>query len=86
MTRVAQFLVQALFALNGEYFVSDKYARGFLQQFAIRPRDFMSRLARVLSNPGGDSAELQKSSELLSVLWAETVELTAGTYKPRFDL
>jgi hypothetical protein len=27
MTRVAHFLVHALFALNKEYFVSDKYAK-----------------------------------------------------------
>jgi hypothetical protein len=86
MTRVAQFLVHALFALNEEYFVSDKYASRLLEQFALRPRDFTPRLARVLSNPGGDPAELRRSSELLSALWLETVELTAGTYRPRFDL
>jgi hypothetical protein len=86
MTRVAQDLVQALFALNGEYFVSDKYAGRRIDQFALRPPDFMSRLARVLSNPGIDSAGLRESTELLSALWVETVELTAGTYKPRFDL
>jgi nucleotidyltransferase-like protein/uncharacterized protein DUF4037 len=86
MTRAAQDLVQALFALNREYFVSDKYAGRRIDQFAICPRDFVSRMARVLSNPGLDSAGLRKSTELLSTLWAETVELTAGTYKPRFDL
>jgi hypothetical protein len=51
MTRVAQFLVHALFALNEEYFVNDKYASRLLEQFALRPRDFTSRLAGVLSNP-----------------------------------
>lgn len=86
MTRVAQFLVHALFALNEEYFVSDKYASRLVEQFALRPRDFTPRLARVLSNPGGDPTELRRSSELLSALWLETVGLTAGTYKPRFDL
>ena len=86
MTRVAQFLVHALFALNREYFVSDKYAGRLLDQFAIRPGDFTPRLARVLSNPGCDPAELRKSSELLKALWLETVELAAGKYKPRFDL
>lgn len=86
MTRVAQFLVHALFALNEEYFVSDKYASRLLEQFALRPRDFTTRLAGVLSNPGGDPTELCRSSELLSALWLETVALTAGVYKPRFDL
>lgn len=86
MTRVAQFLVHALFALNEEYFVSDKYASRLLEQFALRPRDFTPRLASALSHPGGDPAELHRSSELLSALWRESVELTAGGYKPRFDL
>ena len=86
MTRVAQFLVHALFAMNGEYFVSDKYASRLIEPFALRPRDFTPRLERVLSNPGGDLTELHRSSELLSTLWLETVELTAGRYKPRFDL
>jgi len=86
MTRVAQFLVHALFAMNGEYFVSDKYASQLIEQFSLRPRDFTPRLARVLSSPGGDPMELLRSSELLKALWVETVELTAGRYKPRFDL
>ena len=86
MTRVAQFLIQALFALNEEYFVSDKDASRLPEQFVLRPHDFTTRLAHVLSNPGGDPADLRKSTELLGALWSETVELTAGSYKPRFDL
>jgi hypothetical protein len=50
MTRVAQLLVQALFALNRRFFVSDKYASKVIDRFALRPRDFMSRLAGVLSS------------------------------------
>ena len=86
MTRVAQFLVHALFAMNEEYFVSDKYASRLIGQFALRPRDFTPRLECVLSNPGGDPTDLRRSSELLTALWLETVELTTGRYKPRFDL
>jgi len=86
MTRVAQFLVHALFALNKTYFVSDKYAGRLLEQFALRPLDFTSRLTCVLANPGGEPTELHRSSESLRELWLETVELTRGAYKPRFDL
>jgi hypothetical protein len=86
MTRVAQFLIHALFALNEQFFVSDKYAGRLIGQFALRPCDFTPRLARVLSNPGGNPADLRRSSELLSALWLETVEMTAGTYRPRYDL
>jgi hypothetical protein len=86
MTRVAQFLVHMLFALNREYFVSDKYAVRLLEQLAIRPNNFMPRLARALSNPGCNPKELRRSSELLNALLLETVALTAGAYKTRFDL
>jgi hypothetical protein len=86
MTRLAQFLVHALFALNKQYFVSDKYANHFLEQFACCPRDFTSRLARMLSNPGSKPTQLHRSSESLRALWLETTELTYGRHKPRFDL
>jgi hypothetical protein len=86
MTRVAQFLVHALFAMNKEYFVSDKYASRLIEQLTVRPHDFMPRLEGVLSHPGADPEALGRSLELLHALWSETVELTAGHYKPRFDL
>ena len=86
MTRVAQFLVHALFALNDEYFVSDKHAGRLVEQFAIQPRDFSTRLASALAHPGDSSAVLARSLELLRTLWLETVTLTGGTYKPRFDM
>ena len=86
LTRVAQFLVQALFALNREYFVSDKYANRLLDRFPLRPPDFTSRLARGLSHLGSEPAQLGRSAELLSALWCETVDLTAGAYQPRFRL
>ena len=57
MTRIAQFMVQALFALNEKYFVSDKYATRLVDQFALRPRDFTARLAQILSHPGARPAE-----------------------------
>jgi hypothetical protein len=86
VTRVAQYLVQALFALNKEYFVSDKYANRFIDQFSSRPHDFTSRLASVLAAPGADTAVLRRSAELLTSLWLETIDLTAGKYRPRFRL
>jgi predicted nucleotidyltransferase len=85
-TRIAQFLIHALFALNRKYFATDKYAACLVDQFALRPQDFTARLARVLSSPGRESAELVSSAELLRALWLETVDLTNGKYKPQFDL
>jgi len=84
MTRIAQFLIHTLFALNKRYFVSEKCANRLIGDFPLRPRDFTSRLAAVLASPGGNSEELGKSVELLSALWLETADLTDGTYQPRF--
>ncbi len=86
MTRVAQFLIHALFALNQQYFVSDKKANRLIENFSLRPRDFTSRLAGVLANAGATYVELARSIELLSPLWVETIDLTAGMYRPRFVL
>ena len=84
MTRIAQFLIHALFALNKKYFVSEKSANHLIADFLLQPRDFTSRLASVLARPGGNSEELDRSIELLSALWLETADLTGGTYQPRF--
>jgi hypothetical protein len=84
MTRAAQFLVHALFALNEQYFVNDKSAGQLIDNFQLKPHRFTSRLAGVLASVGGNSVDLNTSIELLSALWLETVELTAGTYNPRW--
>ena len=87
LTRAAQYMVHALFALlNSEYFVGDKHARRLIDQVSARPHSFTSRLAEVLAHCGGDSAGLRRSTETLSSLWLEIVELTAGAYLPRFRL
>jgi hypothetical protein len=86
MTRVAQFLVHALFAMNEEYFVSDKSAMRLAARFAVRPRDFSGRLAGILAGPAATAEDLRKSADALRALWAETVELSRGAYQPRYQL
>ena len=86
MSRIAQFLIHSIFALNEEYFLSDKYATVLVERFPLRPHDFNQRLAQILSNLGADPTELRRSTKLLTVLWLETVALTAGRYKPLCDV
>jgi hypothetical protein len=86
MTRAAQYLVHALFALNEEYLLNDKHVHRMLARFAKIPRSCGARLAGVLARPGRDAGELQDSLDSLRQLWAETVALTEGAYQPRFDL
>ncbi len=84
MTRAAQFLTHALFALNGQYHFSDKSASRLIDNFARRPNEFTSRLASILAHAGSSPAELTRSTDLLSALWRETVDLTDGAYNPRW--
>jgi hypothetical protein len=86
MSRAAQYLVQALFALNREYFLNDKQVNRILAQFARCPRDCASRIATVLASPGRDADELRGSLDALWQVWAEAVSLTEGSYQPKFDL
>jgi hypothetical protein len=86
MTRVAQFMVPVLFTLNKKYFVNDKYTTRLVDPFPLLPRDFTASLAQILSHPGGTTAELHRSSRLLTSLWREIVGLASGLYKPRYDL
>jgi hypothetical protein len=86
LTRAAQYIVHALFALNGQYFLNDKHANRFLNEFPQVPPDFNGRLAAILANPGSNISELRNSVNALSNLWSETVTLTQGAYQPRFDL
>ena len=86
MTRAAQYLVHAIFALNEEYFLNDKHVNAILTQLSKNPPNCAERIAEVLAKPGRDAAELRRSLESLRQLWTDTVKLTNGAYQPRFDL
>ena len=86
VARIASCLVQALFALNETYFMSDKKVMSIAQTFALLPPNFVSRLSGVLTQPGRDAPEFTRSFVELERLWRETVELTEGMYKVRYNL
>lgn len=86
MTRIANCLVHALFALNREYFLSDKYATRLIAGFPLVPPDFTVRLGDTLSRLGAMPQELEKSTEALRTLLGEVVELTAGLYTSRYPM
>jgi hypothetical protein len=85
LTRVAQYLTQALFALNERYFLSDKDAARVIEGLPLHPPHFESRLAGVLARAGAEPSELQASVTCMTEIWRETVELTNGTYRSRFE-
>lgn len=83
-TRIVQYLTQALFALNEEYFISDKDAMRQIERFGRHPSDYRARASNVLAQPGGTADELQQSCEKLKQVWRESVELAGDLYRSRY--
>ena len=83
LARVAAYLVQALFALNERYFISDKKVMDAVATFPLRPLDFASRVERTLSQPGTTAAQLRHSLYDFETLWRETRQLAGDVYKIR---
>jgi len=86
MTRIAHYLTQALFALNEEYYISDKDAMRQIGQFALRPSEFDIRQAATLAHIGQTSDELRQSLAAIKQLWRETIDLAGDLYKTRYVL
>ena len=86
ITRIASCLVQALFALNETYFISDKKVMSIAQTFVLLPPNFVSRLSGVLTQPGRNAPEFTRSFDELERLWREITKLTDGMYEVRYNL
>lgn len=84
MTRIFHYLVHALFALNETYLVNDKRVLEVIAGFGRKPRDFGARISAVLGNPGRDAEQLLRSLGTLREIFGDTVDLTAGDYRPKF--
>lgn len=80
LTRCAANLVQALFALNETYYLTDKRALPTLAAFALQPANCGERLNAVLGQPGCDARSLSRSVETLKDLWRETCALSTDYY------
>ena len=84
--RIAFFLLQALFALNAEYYFGDKGAVEASHRFGKRPVQFSARLQSALASPLAEPPQLEFAFQILEDLWHEVVNLTGGSYTPKFDL
>lgn len=84
LARMAFFLLQALFALNGEYYFGDKGAVEASDHFAKQPTQFPARLQNALASPLAESPQLESAVRILEDLWHEVVDLTEGSYTQKF--
>jgi hypothetical protein len=84
--RIAFFLLQALFALNAEYYFGDKGAVEASDRFGKRPAQFPARLQSALASPLAEPRQLEFAVQILEDLWHEVVSLTGESYTPKFGL
>jgi hypothetical protein len=86
ITRIANYLTHALFALNETYYLNDKHALGFIDQFTEKPVDFHQTLEAVLAKPGDTTATLTASVDRLAALWNEVTIIAADLYRPKYHI
>ncbi len=72
LTRAAAMMTLALYALNEQYYTSDKDALSITNTFALAPRQYTSRVHDALREP-----HLAEAVEQMAVLVAETKQLCA---------
>lgn len=85
-TRIVNYLVHALFAINESYPLGDKRAVQIIRSFDRVPIKIEERLNRILGQAGTQADELMESTDLLKELWQQVVALTDGEYEPRFKV
>lgn len=86
LTRALSFLTQVLFALNETYFISDKRAIETIETFSLKPSDYTASVNQILAHVGSSAEELSATVLHLEHLFRRVVELTGGTYQPKFVL
>jgi hypothetical protein len=83
--RIAFMLVQALFALNFEYYFGDKGSVEATDRFSLKPERFSSRLQGVLALRMATPDELKSATQRMHHLWQEVVGLTEGRYVAKYN-
>ncbi len=68
----AACLVQMLFALNEKYFINEKGSVDLVETFALKPKEFATRVHGALGNLGRTAGELEERLETFGKLAEET--------------
>jgi len=84
ITRIATNLVQALYALNEIYFISDKRIHGDIEQFSIKPENFCQRIDNLLGNMGHDGQKLVETLFAAGTPLREVIGLCGDQYRPKY--
>jgi hypothetical protein len=84
LTRTASNLTQALFALNGRYFIRDKRALDAISHFPLLPPGYVQAMERILGCPGATAQELSRSVGDMEQTWKGVVSLPGVDYRPKY--
>jgi hypothetical protein len=74
--RVSACLMQAIFALNGQWLINEKGSVALAETFATRPPELKARLDGLLGALGGTPASLGAALSGLEALIEETAALS----------
>jgi hypothetical protein len=85
LSRAAASMTQALFALNEEYFLTDKHVMSKVSGFALLPAGYVRQVTAILAHPGETPEALTSAVTRLEVAWGSIVALD-GQYQPKFVL
>ena len=86
LTRICGCLMQALFALNETYFMSDKGALEIVDRFDLRPPEYRERVSRLLAAPGGEPSKLMETVASAREIWSEIVSLVGDLYQSKYSI
>ena len=86
LTRMASNLTQALFALNGRYFICDKKAMNALAQFPKLPPGYVENINRILGCPGATTQELIRSVGDMERTWQSVVSLPGVEFRSKYKV
>jgi len=84
ITRIATNLIQALYALNETYFISDKRIGRDIERFSIKPESFCQRMDNLLGTIGCDSEKLVEALSAAESLLREVIELCGDQYSAKY--
>jgi hypothetical protein len=84
LTRMASNLTQALFALNGRYFIRDKKVMDVIAHFPLLPPGHVENIERIPGRPGTTAQELVRSVGEMERTWQGVVSLPGVNYRSKY--
>jgi predicted nucleotidyltransferase len=86
LSRAANELVLALFALNRKYPINDKTALLEITDFELVPPEFASRVQNTFAHLGASPADLLAAVQTMTQLLRDAINLAGGLYQTRYVL